>query len=112
MASSVIDGLNTTAMLDDNMETNATNMSERGTLLSFKPTQSMSSSWGELSGEEFIKATDDVYSPVVHWRPKFFWGHVGSNLWQSLHCIRLFNAFTPEADREAIALKAAMTYLR
>ena len=80
------------------------------TLPSFKPTSSMDSSWGDLSGEEFTKMIDDAYAQVVHWRPNLFKvpsGACGKQFVVEL--TRFFNAFASEADLEAIALKSAMT---
>jgi hypothetical protein len=70
---------------------------------------SMTSSWGDLSGEEFTKVIDDVYAQVVHWRPNLFKvpsGACGKQFVAEL--TRLFNAFAMESDLEAIAMKAAM----
>ena len=80
------------------------------TLPSFRPAQSMSSSWGDLSGEDFTKVIDDAYAQVVHWRPNLFKapsGKCGKQFVAEL--TRLFNTFAMESDLESIALKAAMT---
>ena len=67
----------------------------------------MSSSWGDLSGEDFTRAIDDAYSQVVHWRPNLFKIPCGKQFVVEL--TRLFNAFALESDLKSIALKAAMT---
>ena len=80
------------------------------TLPSFKSVSRMSSSWGDLSEDEFTKAIDSAYAQVVHWRPNLFKvpsGACGKQFVAEL--TRLFNAFALESDLEAIALKAAMT---
>ena len=86
-----------------------TSTDEVGTLPPFRAALSMSSSWGDLSGDEFMKAIDDAYSQVVHWRPILFKipsGACGKQFVVEL--TRLFNAFALENDLESIALKAAM----
>ena len=104
--------LSSGAILDD-VTTDAPNPSpvdEIRTLPSFKPTQSMTASWGDLSGEEFTKAIDDAYAQVIHWRPNLFKipsGACGKQLVTELTC--LFNAFALDSEMESIALKAAMT---
>ena len=57
-----------------------------------------------------MKAIDDAYSQVVHWRPNLFKipsGACGKQFVVKL--TRLFNAFALENDLESIALKAVMT---
>ena len=86
-----------------------TTASER-ILPSFRPVMNMSSSWGDLSSEEFTKVMDDAYAQVVHWRPNLFKvpsGASGKKFVAEL--VRLFTGFAMESDLEAIALKAAMT---
>lgn len=79
-------------------------------LLSFKPVSSMHSIWGDLSGEDFMKAIDDAYAQVVHWRPNRFNVSSGPRGKQFVaELAHLFDAFPAESDLEAIALKAAMT---
>ena len=112
LAMSAPEGINASAMLDDvisddvNMRTNTASID----FPSFKPAPTITSSWGDLSGEELTKAIDDAYAQVVHWRPNLFKvpsGACGKQIVSEL--TRLFNAFALESDLEAIALKAAMT---
>ena len=51
---------------------------------------SMTSTWGDLSGEEFMKGIDDVYTQVVHWRTSSS-GASGKKFVAVLNC--LFNVF-------------------
>lgn len=62
---------NVSAILDDVITDSTTVMPTAidETLPSFKPPSRKVSSWGDLSGEDFIKAIDDAYAQVVHWRP-------------------------------------------
>ena len=57
-----------------------------------------------------MKAIDDAYAQVVHWRPNLFKvpsGACGKQFIAEL--THLFNAFAFESDLKAIAVKAAMT---
>ena len=92
------------------IDTAITSMDVTQTLPSFKSISRMSSSWGDLSEDEFTKAIDSAYAQVVHWRPNLFKvpsGACGKQFVAEL--TRLFDAFAQESDLEAIALKAAMT---
>ena len=110
-ASSTMDSSNDNAATKSNTCNNTeTSTDEVGTLPPLRAALSMSSSWGDLSGEEFMKAIDDAYSQVVHWRPNLFKipsGACGKQF--VVEITRLFNAFALENDLESIALKAAMT---
>ena len=67
----------------------------------------MTSSWGDLSGKEFIKVIDDAYAQVVHWQPNLFKipsGACGKHFVAKLTCL-----FNPKSDLEVITLKAAMS---
>ena len=110
---SPVAGANASAILND--VTTATHRMDIDTarirtLPSFKTTLSMTSTWGDLLGEEFMKEIDDAYAQVVHWRPNLFTvpsGACGKKFIAEL--TRFFNAFAMESDLESIALKAAMT---
>ena len=111
----ISEGVDISAIFDDvtvNSETPTAHASagEIRTLPSFRPTPSMNSSWGDLSGEEFMTVIEDTYAQVVHWRPNLFKvpsGACGKQFVSEL--TRLFNAFALESDLAVIALKAAMT---
>ena len=56
------------AITDINTDT----LMETRTLRSFEPVPSITSCWGDISGDKFSKAIDDAYAEVVHWNHKFF----------------------------------------
>ena len=106
-------GANASAIMDggvNEINTAITSMDVTQTLPLFKSVSRMSSSWGDVSENEFTKAIDSAYAQVVHWRPNLFKvpsGACGKQFVAEL--TRLFNAFAQESDLDAIALKAAMT---
>ena len=67
-------------MDDINIEIHTASMDKTRTLPLFKLAPSMTSLWGDLSGERFMKSIYDAYAQVVNWRPKFHLKHVASNL--------------------------------
>ena len=67
--------VNASAIMDcglNEIDTAITSMDVTQTLPSFKSVSRMSSSWGDLSEDEFTKAIDSAYAQVVHWRPNLF----------------------------------------
>ena len=66
-------GANASAMFDDVItDINTDTLVETRTLPSFEPVPSITSSWGDISGEKFSKAIDDAYAEVVHWKHNIF----------------------------------------
>ena len=63
------EGMNASAIIDG---INSVRIDGIRTLFLFKPASSMNSPLGDLSGEDFMKAIDDAYAQVVHWRPNLF----------------------------------------
>ena len=103
-------GANASTIMDggvNEIDTAITSIDVTQTLPSFKSVSIMSSSWGDLSEDEFRKAIASAYAQVVHWRPNLFKvpsGACGKQFVAEL--TRLFNAYALESD---LALKAAMT---
>ena len=70
----------------------------------------MSSSWQDISGQEFGSSIDDAYSQIFHWIPNLFMlpsGNCGKKFVAELAC--LFEAYATESPIETFAIKAAMT---
>ena len=65
--------LNNNIVSDDtNAETPMAIIDEIRTLPPYKLVSSVNSSWGDLSGEDFVKDIDDAYAQIVHWRSNLF----------------------------------------
>ena len=76
----------------------------------YKPMSHKSSSWQDISGQEFGTSIDDAYSQIVHWIPNLFMlpsGNCGKKFVAEL--ARLFEAYATESPIETFAIKAAMT---
>ena len=72
--------------------------------------QEFGSSWQDISGQEFGTSIDDAYSQIVHWIPNLFMlpsGNCGKKFVAEL--ARLFEAYATESPIETFAIKAAMT---
>ena len=76
----------------------------------FKEMTYNTTTWQDISGEEFSKAIDEAYSQTVHWIPNLFMVPSGSSGKQFIgELAKLYDAFASESSYERFAIKSAMT---
>jgi len=78
-------------------------------LPAYNPVKEPNFTWGERDSESLVKALDDAYREIVHWRKNIFkipFGNIGKSFVAELS--RLYTCYAATSTLECVALKATL----